>query len=142
MDNIINQFQKDFKQVFPYSVISTRNAILFDSNKIISFTLAQREDYPNGIINNDPLHTTFMLSDNNDGTFTVEHVQGALYVNPREKHLAMSHVKTRLTKKTGKEEQVIKHLTKWINKVKSIVVENKHDIYGGLKKYERYITIE
>jgi hypothetical protein len=140
MDRIINHFQADFKQVFPNSPTGVTNSVFGLSTRFISFTLAQKEDYPNSIINNDPLHTSFSLTVNADGSYTVEHTQGALYVNPRERFIAMSSIKTRLTKKTGNEDQVIKHLTKWINKVKSIVVENKNDIYGGLEKYQKYIV--
>ena len=115
--------------------------MLFRSDDmVIKFTLAQPEDYPNKIINNDPLYHIIFVIDCNDGKFYVESTLSGLYVNPREEYLAMSCVKTKMRKKLGTPEQVEKHLNKWLDNLKQIVVENKHDIYGGLDKYQKYIV--
>ena len=137
--NIIESFKNKFTQQFPNSMIHVSKASLSD-DMVIKFTLAQPEDYPNKIINNDPLYHIIFVIDCNDGKFYVESTLSGLYVNPREEYLAMSCVKTKMRKKTGTPEQVEKHLNKWLDNLKQIVVENKHDIYGGLDKYQKYIV--
>ena len=137
--NIIESFKNKFTQQFPNSMIHVSEAALSD-DMVITFTLAQPEDYPNKIINNDPMYHIIFVIDCKDGKFHVESTLSGLYVNPREKYLAMSHIKTGLRKKTGTIDQVEKHLVKWIDNLKQLVVDNKHDIYGGLDKYQNYIV--
>ena len=138
MDAIIETFKNKFTQQFPNSMIQVSTASL-SHDKVIRFTLAQPEDYPNNIINNDPLYHLIFVGCKGD-KFEVECTLGGLYVNPREKYLAMSHIKTGMKKKTGTTEQVERHLNKWLDNLKQIVVDNKHDIYGGLDKYQKYIV--
>ena len=137
--NIIESFKNKFTQQFPNSMIHVSEAALSD-DMVITFTLAQPEDYPNKIINNDPMYHIIFVIDCKDGKFHVESTLSGLYVNPREEYLAMSCVKTKMRKKTGTPEQVEKHLNKWLDNLKQIVVENKNDIYGGLDKYQKYIV--
>ena len=105
--NIIESFKNKFTQQFPNSMIHVSKASLSD-DMVIKFTLAQPEDYPNKIINNDPLYHIIFVIDCNDGKFYVESTLSGLYVNPREEYLAMSCVKTKMRKKTGTPEQVEK----------------------------------
>jgi len=86
------------------------------------------------------MYHIIFVSDCKDGKFEVECTLSGLYVNPRESYLAMSHISTKMRKKTGTPEQVVKHFDKWIDNLKQIVVNNKHDIYGGLAKYQKYIV--
>jgi hypothetical protein len=139
MNAVTDKFVAKFNSRFPNSMIHVSKASLSNED-VIRFTLAQSADYPNGIINNDPMYNIIFVGQLPDGRIEIESTLSGLSVNPREKYLAMHTIPTKIRKKTGTVEQVIKHAEKWIDTLHQTVLNNKHDIYGGFDKYQKYIV--
>lgn len=133
--NIINTLESDvvaeYKKLFPLSTIYFSKGALGCS--FITLMLTDKDTVFNGIIQNDQFLTNIMIEQNTDGTFTLEHCNGSLSVNPTERFYAMSHVKCAMRKTTGDANKIKKALATYFKKRKEVINANKYNVYGAAK---------
>jgi hypothetical protein len=137
LETQFQHLEAEFKNVFPkgffemYTVSTGRLYIklgLIDDINVVA----------NHIRENDPMYHVFWVDQQNDQLLT-EELTGGLSCDPLSNYYAMSITKTKFRKASGDFNKVNKHLVKWFNTLKSIVVANKDTIYGR-HNFESYIT--
>ena len=126
-ESFLNQFPKGFISVIEGS------GFYKDTITIYLGLIADRNDCPNKIRDNDPMMHSLLFFKENDGTYSSSDISGALKVNPKEPRFAMDHVKTKYRKLNGDAPKISKGMDNWFRKLKSIVDENKANIYGADK---------
>ena len=130
MNNLMTEIQTSFLDVFPkgYCVVNKFNGLTDNTISITIGLVGDINDVTSKIRENDPMLHKFLIFDNN-GILSAESVSGRLDINPLEKYYAMSGLKTGFRKTTGNPEKIVKMYSKWFSKLKSIVEENKENIY-------------
>jgi hypothetical protein len=139
-NQVVDAMRYKFLELFPNSYFSVTKASLSDSS-MVHFTLLQRDDYPNKIINNDPMYHIICIDANDDGTISIHNTLSGLAVKPTNRMYAMETIKTGIRKKTGSAEQVTRHVDKWLDQLKETVVAQRDNIYGNFDR-DKYIADE
>lgn len=136
---IADLIEKSYRKYFPKGMFYSGKKHLGGGG--FNFTLGligDKKDYPNGIEHNDPMRHTFGVTVKGDG-FEVTQSSGSLSVNPPEKSfMAMSSVKTKFRKVVGDEKKIVAGMDRFFSRLKSIVNDNKDNIYGA-DKIRKYI---
>lgn len=126
-DAITSEFVKRFPNGYANAYISKG---LGNPSIVIKLGLLDDASLPYGIRNNDPLNTLHMIRETLGG-FEINNLNSGLSVNPKEKYLAMSHIKTAIRQaKNLDADNVVKRYKAYFDKLVTIVNENQHDIYG------------
>lgn len=121
--------QAEIKTIFPKSYVNLRYNNRFGEAISGIFTIGiDGSEYANGIIQNDPLFTTFHLFVKPSG-YDLEWGSGNLTIKPQSKYLAYSHVKTGMRNKKGTAEQVKKAVVGYFAKLPNIIKENSNLIH-------------
>lgn len=139
-----DQLTAVFKSIFPNGYINVSNGVLGgDSLYITVGLIANREDCSNGIRENDPMISNFVLT----GTVLESGLRGAsLSVKPEVgSYLAMGRVKFNFRKIKGKDEADM--LNKWalfLSKARQEVINqrNANNIYGQEKIKPEYLMLD
>ena len=135
----IYEIEKSFKAQFPYGWFKARDVILGGRTTFINVGIVPINEVPNGILQNDPMFSTFSIDECN----VIEHQNGCLSVDPEPgSYLAIGLVKTNLRKKKAKsEEDVVKTFDNYFKKVKKIVSENADKVYGRDRYSKNYFGV-
>ena len=139
---IKNSLETEFYKIFPNgNFISSRPTLGSDALYVhISAVNMNSNDFKkelNGIPQNDPIRTMFMIDFTNPDNITLESDGTRIAVKPEEgSYMAMSKVKVPFRKSRSKD---VKTLTKkwntYLTKVKKAVQENMDNIYG-IERYQ------
>jgi hypothetical protein len=131
MENLHETLVAKFLSQFPDSFISIKKSALFNPDKpsYAMYIALKNSNWPNNIIQNDVMYHVITLHAEND-KIQLELQTGGLSVKPKQSYLACTVLKTNLRKKTGTESQLINHFNKWVDNLKTMVIENKNDLYG------------
>jgi hypothetical protein len=130
-----NDFAQKIKDVmsknFPKSYAETMYSTNLGKSIYGKFTLGSgKEEWPNGISNNDPLIHTFHVFFNGNDKYELRWSQGNMTVKPESPHMAYGRVKTGLRdKKSATQDQVLKSIDDFFKKLKTIVKDNKDKIH-------------
>ncbi len=140
MENLNKALESKFKSQFPNSYIKITKSALFNPDKpsCVIYLALKNSNWPNNIIQNDVMYHVITLHPEND-KIQLELQTGGLSVKPKQSYLACAILKTNLRKKTGTESQVLSHFNKWIDNLKTMVIENKNDLYGIAHDYHDFI---
>jgi hypothetical protein len=128
---LAQEIEKLFFKHFPNGWIDSRVEKGFSNNQHISvrFGLLGDKSYSGGIVHNDPLHSLHMVWIQGE-LYEIDNSISGLSVNPKEKFLAMSTVKTAIRRaKNLSTEKVLNKYASYFAKLSKIVQENQHDIY-------------
>lgn len=131
-----------FKQEFPYGELLIKNASLGRDTRFISITLLSRDDWPQRIIQNDPMHTMFSLTNiGNDQLELALVTGGSISLVPPPEHArfyAMAPFKVPFRKTKGNEDKIVSTLQAYFKKMHQAVVSNEDKIYGRQKIDDKY----
>ena len=106
-----------------------------------SFGIVPEREVSNNILQNDPGHHLFSISET-DGKYEVKVLNGGLNVNPPAgANLVMKRVKSKWRKVTGDEKKVMTAFERWFPKFKQIVKQHKEEICG-VERYSKGIFEE
>jgi hypothetical protein len=132
MTNLMNEIKTSFLNQFPkgYCGIRETKGLSGDMISITIGLVGNINDVTSKIRENDPMLHKFLIF-NENGILSAESVCGRLDINPIEKFYAMSGIKTGFRKTTGNPEKIAKMYAKWFSKLKTIVEENKENIYNA-----------
>ncbi|KFZ25651.1 MAG: hypothetical protein KQ78_02144 [Candidatus Izimaplasma bacterium HR2] len=123
MDGIKNVFEKHFSNGwFNLRKISS------DSIGFSFGIIGDKKELSSGILDNDPVHHKFMIRKEEMG-WEVKNLFGSIAINPKEKYMAMSSVKTKFRKTKGDTKKIISTFDKWFVKLKSLIKDNEENIY-------------
>jgi len=136
---IADLIEKSYRKYFPKGLFYSRKKPLGGSG--FTFTLGligDKKDVPNGIEHNDPMRHVFMVNLKGDD-FEVTSNHGSLSTNPpKGSHMAMHNVKTKFRKVKGDEKKIVVGMDRFFSRLKSLVKDNKDNIYGG-DKIQKYL---
>lgn len=136
---IADLIEKSYRKYFPKGLFYSRKQSLGGSG--FTFTLGligDKKDVPNGIEHNDPMRHVFMVNLKGDD-FEVTSNHGSLSTNPpKGSHMAMHNVKTKFRKVKGDEKKIVVGMDRFFSRLKSLVKDNKDNIYGG-DKIQKYL---
>ena len=121
-----DQLQAEIQAIFPASYVSCQFTNRFGPAIGGIFTIGDgKSECNNGIIQNDPLFTTFHLFPRPYG-YDLEWGSGNLTIKPQEKYLAYSKLKTGMRNKKGNPEQVKKAVVGYFAKLPSTIKAASH----------------
>jgi hypothetical protein len=115
----LNDIEGSFKKQFPNSYIETWHSKRFSETYNIHFSLGKdKTEYSHGIFENDPMAHKLLVffQDNENKPLSLESGGGLSDKNYK--------TLTRIRKKQGTEEQILKHLDKYFIELKRLVIEN------------------
>lgn len=118
------KIKKAYKEVLPESKITMSKT--FDSKSTIMkcYLLQDTSEWLNGISQNDPISVMMTLTENKDGSFTVEVENNSIFVNAKEQYMAYGSEKLGLRKINAKSEQdLLTKITKAFNKIKTKIID-------------------
>lgn len=103
--------------------------------------VGDRTQLTSNILDNDPCHHKFLIFADTSILECKDLVSG-ISVNPKDKYLAMSHVKTKYRKTTGDHARILKSFITFFDRLQKLVIENEHDIYQRSKYDDKFFTFE
>jgi len=127
-----------FLNKFPNGYFSVYRASLGDNHNFIRLGLIGKTELcANKIRENDPMHTVLSIQQT-DEQFIVKMISGGLSLNPeKNSYYAINTVKLPFRKFTAKNEKdLLNKMTKFFDKLRCFVDENKAEIY----RVEQYPT--
>ena len=123
---LLADIESSFYKNFPYGWMKTRSIM---GSPSFSFGLiGNKSELANGILDNDPMHHKFVIHGDING-WDAHNVMGSIQVNPKEKHLAMSSIKTKFRKTKGNSKKLGMTFEKWFVKLKALVKQHESEIY-------------
>ncbi len=138
VDDFIKKLEGTIKKSFPTSHVVARASKNLGSSIFLQFALGKnKSEWQNGIIQNDPLFSTWMIGWNafTDGYFIKDKIEaelssgGSLTVNAEEgSHMAYGSKKIGWRKKTAPHDKIIAYFGDYFKKVKKVAKDNKHNI--------------
>lgn len=148
----IEQIEKDFYKVFPNGFINIGIERVVGSPYLyIGFGLiGDKKDQSHGIVENDPMHhkmighfasNDYYAEHSIDEKIELESLISGIMVEPTEKYLAMSRVKTSFRKSTAPIAKQVPKLKKYFSEIGQLVLDNKDKLYKKDIK-EKYLDIK
>lgn len=140
LEMIAKSVKSSFEQQFPNGWIVSRvvkglgGPQVYVSLGIIS----DRSELISQIIDNDPAFHSFLVFDESNGKYEARNIRGDISINPVEKYLAMSTVKTKFRKTTGNVDKIIRTFDKFFVNLKQLVKDNEDNIYQRGKYSDKY----
>ena len=138
VDEFVSKLESEIKKVFPNSFIRAYASTSLGASIHLTFALGNgKSEWPNGIIQNDVLHHSFMIGWNSftEGHFIKDKIEadlsvgGSLKVEPEKgSYMAFGRVKTGWRKKTDTPEKIITYIGNYFKKVKQVLKNNKDRI--------------
>lgn len=128
MAELIPEFKQDINttvdRYFKNVGVYLKPAALSDS-VFISLTLGQsRDEFVNGIIHNDPLNISIMLSQLNDNEYEIEYTQRSIGgLKPTEKYFAQGSEKLPARKTRGDKNRILQNIDRFLAKASQRVTE-------------------
>lgn len=130
-DKLAEELQSVITGIFPNS----RAAVKFSTNLApsirISFTLGKdKDEYVNGIYNNDPAHTSLWVEGmEKDGSISKSLVlsmsQGSIFVKSTSPYMAYDRIKVPFRKTTGDKAAITKAVKTYFERLKKLLQDNK-----------------
>ena len=139
-NKLVADIEKEFKSQFP-------NAWFFGSVRAglglphvsIDFGFVNKSELTSNILDNDPVHHSFMFHDEGSGKFNAVRLRGGISINPPEgSYLAMDTVKTKFRKTTGDDKRILKTFKTFFKRLKVLVKDNEQNIYQRKKYSDKY----
>jgi len=139
-EELMLEIEREFKKKFPFGFFSITKRNMFGSPVIgISLGLiGDVNELTSKIRDNDPMFHSFLIDLKAENKYESRNNRGSLSVNPKERHLAMSSVKTSMRKTSGDANKILKAYITFFAKLKKIVKENESDIYSRDKYSDKY----
>lgn len=135
VDEFVKALEAEVKKSFPKSYISVRASTNLGASIMFQFALGKdKSQWTNGIIQNDPLFSSWMIGWNSftEGHFIKDKIEaelstgGSLKVNPDPgSHMALGSVKIGWRKKTDTPEKIVKYFGNYFKKVQTTLKANK-----------------
>lgn len=143
LDSLLKDIEMLFQRTFSRSLIRTSFSTHLVPSATVTITLGDgRNEYSNGIIQNDPMHMIFMIHGmDNDGNFSelnVERIAGAgLMVPSEEPHLAYGRVKVPFRKTKGDANTVLRAFDRFFGKLQDAVRANLDKIVAPFEVHTK-----
>lgn len=126
------------EKVLPNSSITTSAINLSGSENYSVFTVRlfnSKNEWKNGIAQNDPLSLSFSITKKRDGKYVIEYSQQSYSISPDDKYLAFGSHKLNLRKATTKDWKAMERKIQMMyKKVKDegqkLLKDNKFDVHG------------
>lgn len=145
-ETLVEKLEVSFRKYFPNGGFVSKKQSLGGAGISVAVSLTPKEDWPNGIIHNDPMYTIFSVTEISDDLIEVELTHGGrLTVNPPEDKkvmYAMVPLKIPFRKLKGSQEKVVAGLDAYFKKMKSAVLENGSEIYGRSRIPDKYFDLQ
>lgn len=140
-DEMLKDIETSFKSLFPNGWITTRSnwGMYKDACIIHCGLISNINDQSSRIIDNDPMYHSFILHSDSKG-FSSEVLRAGISVNPKEKYLAMSTVKTKWRKYRGDADKTYAAFDKFFKRLRVLLDENADDIYGRSRYPDKYFN--
>lgn len=119
------------KGVFPNSYVNADFKSNLYPSIIVKFTLGSgKDEWENGIIQNDPAYTIFMVDGmDKDGSInkllTLEKSHGSIFVKPTNPHMAYDSIKVTFRKVTGDQAAILKGVKNYFERLKKTLQDNR-----------------
>lgn len=131
-EQMAERIGNDIKEIFPKSYVRSYVLHHLGTSIDVRFTLGDKGEWANNIINNDPAHTMMMIGFdqiNKDGSLqdkiTAEQSIGGLIIKPEPgSHMARGRVRVIMRKKTDTPEKIVKHVKDYFLKLKETIKSN------------------
>lgn len=136
IDELAVLFEDTFSDIFPNGWITVSKGSLGNDTVFFKFG-AMDGAIPGGIAQNDPMYHMFSLTDIG-GKYVLEKVHGSISVNPREKFMAMSSIKTPFRKTTGDGPKVAKAFKKFLTLTKDLFKHAESEIYNRTRYDDKF----
>lgn len=128
---LASDIESTVKGVFPDSYVAAGFRWNLYPSIIVKFTLGSgKDEWENGIIQNDPAHTIFMVDGmDKDGSInkalTLEKSHGSILVKPTNPHMAYGTIKVPFRKVTGDQTAILKGVKNYFEKLKKVLQDNR-----------------
>jgi hypothetical protein len=134
-DDVVNKIKLIMSSLFPRSYINVRFTKNILPSIIVSFAIGKdNTEWSNGIINNDPFHQIFHIFGFNkngelegDAQLDTDHA-GGYYLKNNQWN------KVPFRKKTGRIDNIIKHIQKYFHELKQDALTNKDKLSDIAKR--------
>lgn len=128
MTKLVDIFETPFFAVVDKHFVNVakgvRGGVLGGDTVFLQFTLGEgREEYPNGIIQNDPVNFSAYVAQIGENEYELEVKPSVGNLKPTEKYYAQSSIKIRTRKAKGDVDKLMKSLDKTIGKIADTVME-------------------
>lgn len=140
-EDLQNKLQSAYKELFPYGEIIFRKQSLGGKGFIITLTMLSKEDWPNKIIQNDPIFTNIFINEIGNDQLEAELTHGGRLMLQPEEHqrmYAMVPFKVPFRKTKGSEDKILKTLNQYFMKMRQAVDNNAEKIYGRDRIDDKY----
>jgi hypothetical protein len=144
VDDYMIELEKTIKKHFPKSHVSVK----YTTNRIIiRFAVGNKNEWPNGIFENDPVSDIIFISVglekdgslNDNQYLEKQKYAGSFVIKPKEgSHLAYDRVKVPIRPTEGSPDKIIKAIDAYYGKLKQSIKSNLDklsDEHSWVKKY-------
>lgn len=130
-DKLASEIESTIKGIFPNSYIESYYSSHLHPSITIRFTLGKgKEEWANGIIQNDPAFHVLMVDGmDKEGTIskplTLERSHGSVMIKPEDRYMAYGRLKIPFRKVTGDKAAIVKGVKGYFERLKKALQGNK-----------------
>ena len=133
-DKLASDIEQAVKKHFPDSYIKSKYSNNLGPMITISFTLGKdKDEWANGIINNDPVKTALFVNGMNrdgsiSGSLELTKHHGDVMVKSKDRNMAFDRVKVPFRKTTGDPKAIVKAVDTYFSRLKKILQDNRDNL--------------